>query len=143
MFAWVIASSMCLGAPALKDRTTDRSPVAGRWVYVLHREHETVPHPCTFRADGTVSGWWGRFGEGGLDVRDLQQDVWRYTVEPGANPPRITFMGDGDMPPSEGIFKIEGDTLTICHRKGEGRRPKEFGEKGATLEVLKRAAPRG
>lgn len=60
----------------------------------------------------------------------------QYEVTDKVTPAQIDLT-DGDMP-REGIFKIEGERLTICWRDGHGKRPKEFGEKGATQEVFER-----
>ncbi len=59
-----------------------------------------------------------------------------YSTNEKLDPFRIDMTHLDD--PEVGIFKIEGDRLTICYRIGRHKRPKNFGEKEAIEEVLKR-----
>jgi uncharacterized protein (TIGR03067 family) len=60
-------------------------------------------------------------------------------VDATAKPKRINFNPEGPSV-AEGIYKLEGDTLTICFAKDGEKRPSEFSSrgKGLTLIVCKR-----
>lgn len=51
-----------------------------------------------------------------------------FTIDPMQNPQAIdlTMKSGNQEAVSRGIFKIEGDTLTVCRTVGDTARPKEF-----------------
>lgn len=89
--------------------------------------------------------------------RDLAKDVTgAFSIEPTANPSTIDLQSDAidfspngspvKYPPAlvPGIFKIEGDVLTVCFATGENpNRPARFAASpaGTILLVLRRAGP--
>jgi uncharacterized protein (TIGR03067 family) len=68
-----------------------------------------------------------------------------FRIDPAKNPKEIDLTSASDVPGAKGltlpgIYKLDGDTLTVCRASGpEVKRPKEFkaGE-GVHLSVLKR-----
>jgi uncharacterized protein (TIGR03067 family) len=134
MLGVLTVTGFALAAPGATDPPKKPSRLVGEWRYVSIDGQETVPTTDTYMADGTVV----TRSEIGLARSSA---VSRYVTNETAYPARIDTRFDDD-PPLEGIFKIEGDHLTICSRKGRGQRPKAFGEKGATTDVLERVKPK-
>ena len=66
-----------------------------------------------------------------------------FKIDPSKNPKTIdlTFEFNKKGTPSRGIYKLEGDTLTLCRTAGDRERPKEFKttEEAGILVVWKRA----
>jgi uncharacterized protein (TIGR03067 family) len=92
-----------------------------------------------FTADGQ---WFIR--RDGAAVKSVARE---YKVDPKAKPATIDMAtpvpaNAAPFHPMLGIYKIEGDTLTLCYSTGGGERPKSFEpEAGArvVVMVLKRA----
>jgi uncharacterized protein (TIGR03067 family) len=93
-----------------------------------------------FSADGT---WTAYRGERKLNGNRA------YRNDPTTDPPTITLKFDAaeqDGPESVGIYRVVGDTLTLCYsRTGSARRPTAFESpegSGINLIILKRARPK-
>lgn len=72
-----------------------------------------------------------------------QETRMTFQIDPSQNPPTIDLiLKSGDQEAvSRGIYRLEGDTLTVCRTAGDAERPKEFkttAESGV-LVVWKRA----
>jgi uncharacterized protein (TIGR03067 family) len=138
-----LAASIVVGAPALKDPPKKDSGIVGEWVVestMLGGKAGKVA--STLRYEFTADGQW-IIRRDGAAVKAVPR---QYKVNEKANPATIDITyqkdGAGGQPPDMlGIYKIDGDTLTLCYTPGGGERPTTFepadGVKVAVL-VLKR-----
>jgi uncharacterized protein (TIGR03067 family) len=119
------------GAPALKDPPAKDRSLVGSWDIQSVSDWAGSPPRWSFVADGT----WVK------SIPGATRWEGKYT----ANAPALDlFRGDqaGKRGPMEAIYKIEGDTLTICGAVGRGARPTEFAAppgSGRALYIFKRA----
>jgi uncharacterized protein (TIGR03067 family) len=120
----LVGLALAVGAPTKKDPPAKEPPsLVGEWVGesgVRGGKPENPPPgtSLTFTADGKI-----RFKEGG----DAKAEEGTYKADPKKTPAEIDI-NPPDGPKGEtlrGIYKIEGDTLTICIAMG-GVRPTEF-----------------
>ena len=67
-------------------------------------------------------------------------DEYELRLEPSASPPSYSLRGLGAAAGRryEGIYRIEGDTLTLCYSVLGRPRPTAFDEKDARVEVFVR-----
>jgi uncharacterized protein (TIGR03067 family) len=138
--------ALAVGAPALKDK--DPTGLVGEWVV---ESCVQAGNPVRYPDEATITlGPDGRFA---FAVRGFPTNVARYVADPTANPPRFDLRRD-DLPPGwplgdrewVGIYKRDGDRLTICYRRWQDLRPADFrAEKGSgqNLMVLRRANAAG
>jgi uncharacterized protein (TIGR03067 family) len=129
----MLLTGLALAAPRLKDPPKKTSPLVGQWRLVLMNGSEPgYSMDMEYLADGTA-----------IRLRDkTHSDEYRsrYTTDTSTNPAQLDYLyNEAGKPPALCIFKVEGDTLTICYSTGEDRsRPKEFGQPRTMLQVLKR-----
>lgn len=100
-------------------------------VRVPNRIVELVDVKLSFGADGKLT-----------NRSQNQTRISKYTADPSRSPWQIEILRI-DTPgnkPGKGIFKIDGDTMTLCLGKdGSDKRPTEFKPQiGATYMILKR-----
>ena len=107
-------------APGLKGPPPAGADLAGEWVC----EERLIGG----RPDPNVAKDRPRFA-----VSAGQWRVWGATdwgnsspleLNPAADPPELTVRGRGD--PLTGIYRLDGDTLTVCYVLGSGARPTAF-----------------
>jgi uncharacterized protein (TIGR03067 family) len=134
-----LATALAPAAPGLKERPAKMPPIFGEWLRVGHTEAgkplmtDGEDHHQMFTDDGqwNYSYRGGKDTSGGSFVLDLSQ-----------NPPTFDIsMGGFGSSQYRGIYKIEGDTLTLCLVSGDLERPKTFestAEKPTTIWVFKR-----
>jgi uncharacterized protein (TIGR03067 family) len=124
----LLGLAVAVGAP-IKDKDVPKEPsIVGEWI----GEKATaggmdLPVPdggihFTFTADGKMV------------VREGKRekpDAGTYTVDAKKNPAEIDLMPPPDKkePTVQGIFKVDGDTMTLCFARGPGgttTRPTKF-----------------
>jgi uncharacterized protein (TIGR03067 family) len=134
MSALLFGMALAVGAPALKEKTTELD-VVGEWVvsdYLVGGQPAPPGVEIRFAADGTS------VFSGGPPMTTHRAT---YTVDRKQSPVAIDIVFP-DLPGSTmvGIVKADGDNLVVCFNSG-GERPKEFTSppKSATgLLTLKR-----
>jgi uncharacterized protein (TIGR03067 family) len=130
MFNLLLGLAVAVGAPVTKDKDGAKDPpsIVGQWI----GEKATaggmeLPVPdggidFTFMADGKLM-----IREG----KKEKPDSGSYTVDAKKNPAEIDLVPPKDKtePTVQGIYKIDGDTLTLCFSRGPGKtttRPTKF-----------------
>ena len=133
------ALALAAGAPGLKDAPKPAPSVVGEWVAERRTFSGTETPPAgdalryVFAADGTYAVHRG--------PRKVYADR-KYATDPKKNPPTIdldTEAVGGRV--VRGIYKVDGDTLTVCWSNGSDPRPTAFestAAKPTTLYVFKR-----
>lgn len=142
MHTWVLAGALTLGAPALKE---ERKPVKapdGEWTLErdetggLAHDHSRSPNKpiATFSPTRWKMTLFGRSAEPPYQAAwfdgggQLKADFW-------------TPEAKGERAPMKAIWKVEGDTLTICLGWWGEPRPTDFAapkKANRTLLVFKR-----
>jgi uncharacterized protein (TIGR03067 family) len=114
---------LAVGAPGEKDKKEGPS-IVGEWDGVKAvRGGQERPNPeggvvVTFSADGKIT-----IVEGGKP----KDEQGSYKVDTKKNPAEIDVTAPKEEGTYPGIFKIEGDTLTVClGDKGSTERPTKF-----------------
>lgn len=128
-----------IAAAALARYAKEESEkLQGEWAGVsVEEKGKKVPEEGAKKLRLTVKGdkWVVKLG-------DRQVGEATFKVDPSKDPKRIdmTFKVDGKDVDSRGIYKLNGDTLTLCRASGKTERPKEFKGKNDryNLEVWKR-----
>jgi RNA polymerase sigma factor (sigma-70 family) len=146
---WVLALGIAIGgagafpyhllatAPAAKK--TDKENIQGTWKAVSAKINGKVndPENVVKRMEIVITA-------DKITVRIGDQSHESiYKIDPEAKPKTIDMVPQGGGGATElGIYKLEGDTLTICHNNANNKeRPKEFESKEGSntlLIVLKR-----
>jgi uncharacterized protein (TIGR03067 family) len=142
----LIGMAILIGAPAAKDPPKKEPTIVGEWIgEKAVRGGKEMPVPeggivITFTADGKLM-----IKEGNRE----KPEGATYTVDTKKNPAEIDLIPPAGRkdPTMPGIFKIEGDTLTICFLGAEvggvpaGRPTKFESAEGSMsmLMILKRA----
>jgi uncharacterized protein (TIGR03067 family) len=122
----VLLLAISLSAPGPKDAPAKPHPIVGEWTLHTMAVGGKVKRSIEdFFEEFTADGKWIRYGD------DKKKGaVGRYTLDPKADPKAIDLIGRTDIPdyPAiQAIFKVEGNTLTICMPQDQRKvRPIDF-----------------
>jgi uncharacterized protein (TIGR03067 family) len=130
----ILGLTLAVGAPALKDKPRPDDLVGERLVVERSGGGRATPFEAgfgyTFRADGTCAF---RASAG------HPPEVCPYAADPAGRPPAVDLtLADPKRPVARGIYRVRGDTLTLCFGPGADRRT-GFDDRDTWLYVLKRA----
>jgi uncharacterized protein (TIGR03067 family) len=123
----VITVAMVVSAPGLKDPPKKPNGIIGEWVVQSIVSLGTVqpqrgePQRFVFKPDNK---WIAYRGE-----RKLTDDRRGFVAADKKDPPTIDLLDDVSDPKNQktlGIYKVDGDTLTLCIGRFNGDRPKNF-----------------
>lgn len=135
----LLALAMSVGAPAAKDKPKGDIDIVGEWLLIsttskgeteeFTNKERTI---FTFAADGKMTM------RHGSQRHELQ--FYPYIFDPQVQPAALDIDLDPDKEEREthvlvAIVKVEGDTLTLCHRM-HGPRPKNLEGSKAAAQVL-------
>jgi|SRR5262245_30011229 len=137
----LLGTALALGAPGLKDGPKKEADILGEWVLESItsagklRQFAADDIVYTFRSDGK----WTIHQSGKADTNPNRG----YKADSSADTSTIDWIPDltAGTPSREGIYKVEGDTLTICIGLEKKPRPAAFvstAESQSSLYVLKR-----
>lgn len=133
------AAALAPAAPALKDKPPKEPPIFGEWFRVGHTEAgapvrtDGEQHYQVFNAEGEWTYWYG--------VRPDRPTRSNFVTDAKQSPPTIDIGTGGGHTNYRGIYKVEGETLTLCLVTGDQERPKTFestADKRTTIWVFKR-----
>lgn len=121
----VLILALTVAAPGKKDADAKEASIVGAWAgekAVAGGQEKPVPEggiTFTFTADGKLT-----VKEGPRE----KPDTGSYKLDPKKDPPEIDIIPPEDKkdPPLLGIYKLDGDTLTLCFSHGKGGRPTKF-----------------
>jgi uncharacterized protein (TIGR03067 family) len=126
--AVLVVVGLALAAPRLKDPPKLALPIVGQWQLVEMDGAKSDFMTIEYFADGTTAR---------TDKNARPGFRWRYTTDASVAPARLDYLYD-DKPPDLCIFKVDGNTLTVCYSLGDKARPKEFGQPRTRTLVFQR-----
>ena len=129
----LLALALSVSAPALKDPPRPEPSLVGRWANTEILINGTDGRPGNedltyeFTADGRWLSFWGGKERSRGET---------YVVDPKARPATIDLITDKSWP-MRGIYKVQGDTLTVLLRVCNDSRPASFETKtGGVMKMV-------
>jgi uncharacterized protein (TIGR03067 family) len=128
----LLTLALVAAAPATKDTKKDVPSIVGEWaIESAHRGDKADPPPpdttWTFTGDGksvlVIGG-----GRGTTESK--------YTIDLKQTPPWVDVAEGPKGMPLKGIYKADGDTLTLCFAEKVGERPMGFESPAASKAVV-------
>ena len=122
-----------LGLLLADDATKDAANIEGTWV-VESATAEGKP-------EEDVQGDKLTFEKGMLTIKskkeNKKEEKGTYKLDPSTTPRSIDFQEQGKDKVMKGIYKLDGDKLTICvSPEAETKRPTEFSAKAGSAQML-------
>jgi uncharacterized protein (TIGR03067 family) len=134
LFACCLVTSASLGGKPDDAAAKDMKALVGKWK--VEKAELGGKDAMAFAKDVKLELLAG--GKYKLDLLG-QKDEGTFSVDPSKKPAEMDIKGtDG---PNKGktiktIYKIDGDTVTICYALGGGDRPTKFETKEGTMQFL-------
>jgi uncharacterized protein (TIGR03067 family) len=122
----LLGLTLSLGAPQAKDRPAAEQSLVGEWVLDARTIGGNPVSP--FTPAGSLRYTFTGAGECTVStVPGIPPSKYSFTADGKADPPAFTLVSEGAGTVTAGIYKVEGDTLTLCWDRGpEAARPKKF-----------------
>lgn len=131
-----LAAIVLIGAEPQADATKkDLERMQGRWtVQQAHRDGKDAPAEALEKMSVKIDGNKLTID----DAESAREEIAELALDPSENPAKIDLKVNhpGDQQTLQGIYKIDGDTLSICWTKHSGARPTEFAAKAGSDHVL-------
>jgi uncharacterized protein (TIGR03067 family) len=123
----LLALALTASAPQLKEPPKKEPPIIGRWL-----AHTVVVNGMEQKGNGldyefTKDGRWVISQNGKESVGTART----YSVNPKTNPPTIDLNERADGQAYPGVFKVDGNTLTVTFRIDGKERPADVDARGA------------
>lgn len=137
----ILTLALAIGAPALKDKPNPQD-LHGEWEFDKPEAPGTPGAGEFYRYRFNKDGTWQVF-RGDKEMAPRRN----FKFDPDARPPTIDFStppARDNSPTLLGIYKIEGDRLTICSGYPADPRPGDFTTGpggGRSVKLLRRVKP--
>jgi RNA polymerase sigma factor (sigma-70 family) len=128
--AVAVRRALADGPAAAKDAAPkDEEKILGTWAVVSFEEGGQRPPEAALEVTRVV------FADGRMTAKQGEREQeFTYKLGPARKPKEISLTNDKGVT-LPGIYKLDGDTLTVCFDRG-GDQPTEFASKAGTTVVL-------
>jgi uncharacterized protein (TIGR03067 family) len=132
----LLGLAMAVGAPQAKEKPKAEPSMIGEWELEARTMGGAPILP--FARSGHLRYTFTAAGECVVStVPGVPPSRHSFTVDPKADPPAFTFLYEMSGTAVDGIYKVDGDTLTLCWDRGpKAARPKAFESPVGTQVVL-------